>query len=218
MTRLIYNHLVVTWSNSSMLIRFLSWKACALVIENFGKMICVLKSVCTCCHSIHKAKLSVADLTVFLWNEAQNQQNECAPSEDSDQPGHPPSLTVWSESSLCAQWVAKDDKTITDHFVPRSFRTQGISYHFGYFVPTFIFNLVILYSVWSLPVPVSYLHVLESESFRPLSVSPTFPFALSRFTHESFHLVFRSPLCRFAHFPVRLPSRLAPLINFVSGF
>ena len=26
-----------------------------------------------------------------------NQQNDCAPSEDSDQPGHP----------LCAQWVAK---------------------------------------------------------------------------------------------------------------
>ena len=49
----------------------------------------------------------------------QNQQNESAPSEDSDQPGHPPSLIkvfavrsmgspVWSESSLCAQWVAKD--------------------------------------------------------------------------------------------------------------
>ena len=50
----------------------------------------------------------------------QNQQNECAPSEDSDQPGHPPSLItvfavvslgihpVWSESSLCAQWVAED--------------------------------------------------------------------------------------------------------------
>ena len=35
----------------------------------------------------------------------QNQQSDCAPSEDSDQPGHPPSL---SESSLCAQWVAKD--------------------------------------------------------------------------------------------------------------
>ena len=35
----------------------------------------------------------------------QNQQNDCAPSEDSDQPGHRP---VWSESSLCAQWVAKD--------------------------------------------------------------------------------------------------------------
>ena len=28
------------------------------------------------------------------------QQNECVPSEDSDQPGH--------QSSLCAQWVAKD--------------------------------------------------------------------------------------------------------------
>ena len=35
----------------------------------------------------------------------QNQQNECAPSEDSDKPGRPP---VWSESSLCAQEVAKD--------------------------------------------------------------------------------------------------------------
>ena len=40
----------------------------------------------------------------------------CAPREDSDQPGHPPSLIRvfavgfpgWSESSLCAQWVAKD--------------------------------------------------------------------------------------------------------------
>ena len=29
----------------------------------------------------------------------------CGPSEDSDQPGHPP---VSSEFSLCAQWVAKD--------------------------------------------------------------------------------------------------------------
>ena len=34
----------------------------------------------------------------------QNQQNDCAPSEDSDQPGHAPS---WSESLQCAQWVAK---------------------------------------------------------------------------------------------------------------
>ena len=34
----------------------------------------------------------------------QNQQNEYAPSEDSDQAIRP----VWSESSLCTQWVAKD--------------------------------------------------------------------------------------------------------------
>ena len=48
----------------------------------------------------------------------QNQQNECVPSEDSDQPGHPPVYPaktqislgihpVWSESSLYSQWVAK---------------------------------------------------------------------------------------------------------------
>ena len=35
----------------------------------------------------------------------QNQQNEYVPSEDSDQPGHPPSLI---RVSLCSQWVAKD--------------------------------------------------------------------------------------------------------------
>ena len=42
----------------------------------------------------------------------QNQQNECAPSEDSDQPGHPPSLIraqrrQISWHPLRAQWVAK---------------------------------------------------------------------------------------------------------------
>ena len=35
----------------------------------------------------------------------QNQRSGCAPSEDSDQPGHPPSL---NRVSACAQWVAKD--------------------------------------------------------------------------------------------------------------
>ena len=36
---------------------------------------------------------------IYKWGSArQNQQNACAPSEDSYQPGHP----------LCAQWVAKD--------------------------------------------------------------------------------------------------------------
>ena len=34
----------------------------------------------------------------------QNQQNDCAPSGDSDEPGIRP---VWSESSLWAQWVSK---------------------------------------------------------------------------------------------------------------
>ena len=36
----------------------------------------------------------------------QNQQNDCVHSQDSDQPGHPPSLI--SECLLCTQWVAKD--------------------------------------------------------------------------------------------------------------
>ena len=41
----------------------------------------------------------------YVWAASwQNQQNDCASSEDSDQPVHP----VWSESSLCAQMGAKD--------------------------------------------------------------------------------------------------------------
>ena len=107
----------------------------------------------------------------------------------------------------------RECKTINDHFVSRLFRTQVISYHFGYFVPIFIFNLVILYPVLPLPVLVSYLHLLEYESFRPLSRSP-----LSHFEHFPFHprivsSTFHSPLCRFAHFPV--PSRVdSPLYKF----
>ena len=40
---------------------------------------------------------------IFERPRDKNQQNDCAPSENSDQPEH-----VWSESSLCAQWIAKD--------------------------------------------------------------------------------------------------------------
>ena len=44
--------------------------------------------------------------SVIIWATTwQNQQSECAPSQVSDQPGHPPSLF---KSSLCAQRVAKD--------------------------------------------------------------------------------------------------------------
>ena len=45
--------------------------------------------------------------------------------------------------------IISSECKVTGHFVPRSFRTQVISYRFGHFVPTFIFNLVISYPVWS---------------------------------------------------------------------
>ena len=35
----------------------------------------------------------------------QNQQNECAPSEDSDQPGHPPSLIIVFAVRMKKPWV-----------------------------------------------------------------------------------------------------------------
>ena len=43
----------------------------------------------------------------IIWDVTwQNQQNDCAPSKDSDQPGHPPSLI----RVFAAQWVAKDPR------------------------------------------------------------------------------------------------------------
>ena len=47
-------------------------------------------------------------LIVISATSWQNQQYDCAPSEDSDQPGHPPRLIrVFAVRSM-AQWVAKD--------------------------------------------------------------------------------------------------------------
>ena len=47
-------------------------------------------------------------------------------------------------------------KLVSSHFVPRSFRTQVISYHFDHFILTFIFNLVISYTVLSFR---TYFHI-----------------------------------------------------------
>ena len=51
-------------------------------------------------HETVTLRLTEKDMWAASW---QNQQNDCAPSEDSDQPGHPP---VWSVCT-CVQWVAK---------------------------------------------------------------------------------------------------------------
>ena len=53
---------------------------------------------------MHKSFLMVCQIQVIWATTRQNQQNKCAPSEDSDQPGHPPSL---SRVFAVRQWVAK---------------------------------------------------------------------------------------------------------------
>ena len=82
--------------------------------------------------------LSLASL---IWAASwQNQRNDCAPSEDSDQPGHPPSLI---RDFAFAQWVAKDpsflnaDSEDSDQTgrMPRLFRVfAGRTCHFVGFV------------------------------------------------------------------------------------
>ena len=75
---------------------------------------------------------------IIIWAASwQNQQNDCAPSKDSDQPGQPPSL----KSSLCAQWVAQDPSCFhTDsedcqtRRVPRLYVFAGHTCHFVGFI------------------------------------------------------------------------------------
>ena len=44
-------------------------------------------------HGVPELHSSTSAIVMIIWAATwQNQQNECAPSEDSDQPGHPPSL------------------------------------------------------------------------------------------------------------------------------
>ena len=56
-----------------------------------------------------KKKLPFKNMKIILmtiWAASwQNQQNDCAPSEDSDQPGHPPSLTRVFAVRMKKAWV-----------------------------------------------------------------------------------------------------------------
>ena len=115
----------------------------------------------------------------------------CASSEDSDQPGHPPSLIRvfavgcpdCSESSLCAQWVAYDpillqaDSADSDQTgrMPRLIRVfAGRTDHFvGFVMPRLNFQIettleTIAYSI------VTNLHMRNEPSVsvvpKPLSV------------------------------------------------
>ena len=66
----------------------------------------------TCTHSMYKTlctqmfKCRTLIVQTKFWAATwQNQQNECAPSEDSDQPGHPPSLIRVFAVRMKAPWV-----------------------------------------------------------------------------------------------------------------
>ena len=66
--------------------------------------------VYTVCQDLSVQKLRIVMVLSKISFEPQHDKINkmtCAPSEDSDQPEHPPS---WSKSLLCTQWVAKDPK------------------------------------------------------------------------------------------------------------
>ena len=80
----------------------------------------------------------------------QNQQNDCAPSEDSDQPGHPPSLikvfTVCMKKlgSLATHWAHSEDSDKTGQ-MPRSILSLRWAHsHFVGFVMKWLSSLLLL--------------------------------------------------------------------------
>ena len=72
----------------------------------------------------------------FVTSEAPHDKSNkmtCAPSEDSDQPGHPPSLI---RVSLCALWIAKDRSDL--HADGEDFDSLGAQVIVLFFVPRFL--------------------------------------------------------------------------------
>ena len=97
-------------------------------------------------------------LVILKWAASWlNQLNDLAPSKDSDQPGHPPSLI---KSSLCSHWVAEDpsflhadseDSDQTGRMPRLIWVFAGRTCHFvGFVMRRLNYPLVILkYPVWS---------------------------------------------------------------------
>ena len=81
---------------------FLSTTLICLIPFHCFSITCSLTLIAFCCF------FTVSILLNHNWATTwQNQRNECAPSEESDSLGIRP---VWSQSLLCAQWVAKDPR------------------------------------------------------------------------------------------------------------
>ena len=94
-------------------------------------------------------------------------------------------------------------KMITDHFVPRSFRTQVISYHFGYFqfshfVPSLVTSGTRFVSTFTWIRVFSTTIPFAPESFRPLSLSPWIVSPPNRFVYFSVRPCVVSPTLPFA--------------------
>ena len=67
----------------------------------------------------------------------------CAPSEDSDQPGHLPSLI---KSSLCAQWVAKDPRFLHADSEDSHLSLHWAHTHFVGFVMSWLSYIVTVFT------------------------------------------------------------------------
>ena len=73
-----------------------NWNAYGQNIRQMNQIaeICFLKCQCHRLKSVCCFAQAISGHTVIWAISWQNQQSDCAPSEDSDQPGHPPSL-IW---------------------------------------------------------------------------------------------------------------------------
>ena len=72
----------------------------------------------------------------------------------------------------------------SSHIVPMSFHTKVISYHFGHFVPTFIFILFISYPAWSTRFQIGHFIpslILKKKQNILVNSYPVFTFSYSSY-------------------------------------
>ena len=87
-----------------MLDSYIKWQYSSVVHNN----ICCGSSLCFC-RWMWKTTPELSSNTHLIWAATRkNQQSDCAPSEDSDHPGHPPSLR-----SLATYWANSQDSDQT---------------------------------------------------------------------------------------------------------
>ena len=125
------------------------WDLKILTGFQMGQILWDFISLCEIWHvCINIITVSKCNRHSQIWATSwQNQQNDCAPSEDSDQPGHPPSLIslrcALNGTLLCAQWVVKDpsflhadsqDSDQTGRMPRLIWVFAGCTYHFVGFV------------------------------------------------------------------------------------
>ena len=134
-------------------------------------------------------KLLIKTAIKYIWAATwQNQQNGCAPSEDSDQPGHPPSLISFFADRMKIAWVLSYRMSAQRRFWPDWADAQAdlsLRWALSHFVGFCHVAVHFFWDSWILNFPISSIKYVW-ESLIPVQRH----IALQCRFEVSFHLTF----------------------------